>query len=208
MPAEGTYPSSYLPRNCTDFLHTSLGTHRSPNILNTVDCGVLSGGATTMEEQPMYANEFPIDGNQFIIPGPAETRTFGRATAYVLGEQWNNLEHCRAGCETCFDAMAEFGAEQAVCRRKKGRATCAAGLVFGPPPALWCTTSPLLPGVQGNCTLNKRAPRWAEMGYSSVEDLMGGWTRMENEGWRDVKLYYMEGFPAPIGRWILLDSGD
>ena len=203
MPAVGTYPSSYLPRNCTDLLHTSLGTHHT-FALNTVDCGTLSGGASPLEAQPMYANEFPGDGDGFYIPQPVTTRTFGKATAYVLGENWKYLEHCRAGCETCFDAMAEFGAEQAVCRRKKGQSTCAAGLVFGPPPALGCTSSPLLPGAQGNCTLNKRAPRWAEMGYSSLQDLQKGQTKMENGGWRDVKQYYMAGLIAfPSGKWVL-----
>ena len=34
---------------------------------------------------------------------------------YTRRELWANTEHCRAGCETCFDAMEEYGAREAYC---------------------------------------------------------------------------------------------
>ena len=37
---------------------------------------------------------------------------------------WWSAEHCRAGCETCFDAMHEYGAEQAICLRDMWTANC------------------------------------------------------------------------------------
>ena len=87
--------------------------------------------------------------------------------------------------------MAEFGAEQAACRRRVGKSSCGAGLVFGKPPALDCTSSPLLPGVEGNCTLNKRAPRWAELGFESIrEALDAGGAERADKGLGDVRVYY------------------
>ena len=129
-----------------------------------------------------------------------EGENLGQAHAYLLGHRWEDAEHCRAGCETCFDAMAEFGAEQAICRRHSGDAACAAGLVFGRPPGLGCTKDNHLEGtsnnfmgietdflgVFANCTLNKNAPRYAELGYATLNDAM-------NSG--EAKLYYMHRLP-------------
>ena len=47
---------------------------------------------------------------------------------YMATEGWANPEHCRAGCETCFDAMHEYGAEEAFCSRMMPRSVhCALG---------------------------------------------------------------------------------
>ena len=99
-----------------------------------------------------------------------------------------------------FDAMAEFGAVQAVCRRRYRGASCAAGLVWGDPPGLKCDdvgpisgvgknfrgTRVNMTGVMVNCTLNKMAPRWAELGYTSLEDAMSS---------GEVQVYYLHGLP-------------
>ena len=37
---------------------------------------------------------------------------------------WDKVDHCRAGCESCFDAMQEYGAEEAHCVRWKGPQRC------------------------------------------------------------------------------------
>ena len=135
-----------------------------------------------------------------------EGRTLGKAHAYILRHNWRDAEHCRAGCETCFDAMAEFGVEQAICRRHSGQAACGAGLVFERPPGLDCTKDEHLEGssnefigietdfngVFANCTLNKNAPRYKEFGIPNLQDAKHAIERDE------VKLYYMDDL-AEVG---------
>ena len=56
--------------------------------------------------------------------------------------RWDEGEHCRAGCETCFDAMEEYGAEGAWCARSVKRATCQMALIKKTETHRWNTQEP------------------------------------------------------------------
>ena len=91
-------------------------------------------------------------------------------------------------CETCFDAMAEFGAEQAICRRALGRPVgigkrpkCGMGLVKGKLPLENCKLSDGDSDLQTGCELEWGEPRYKELGYGSVDAAM-----------KDVQVYYVQ----------------
>ena len=65
----------------------------------------------------------PMTGRGF------EKTTISNLVGYYSDHYWNNAEHCRAGCETCFDSMAEFGAEMAICQRNEAQSMCGMGFV-------------------------------------------------------------------------------
>ena len=105
-------------------------------------------------------------------------------------------------CETCFDAMAEFGAEQAICRRAVGRTMgigkkpkCGMGLVRGKLPLEDCTPSGGNKDVQANCELEWDMPRYKELGYSSSDEAM-----------KDVQVYYVQDLDS-VGKEVGGDWG-
>ena len=98
---------------------------------------------------------------------------------------------------TGFDAMAEFGAEQAVCRRSNRDAHCAVGLVMGSAPALHCKDPPDIPGVATGCDLNMKRARWAEMNFPDLNTAFNS---------NDVKAYYVDKLPE-VGYEVKKDWG-
>ena len=123
-------------------------------------------------------------------------------------------EECRAECETCFDAMAEFGAEQAFCRRKKTlidgeHAACGMGFVRWPNPPLACPTGPHAftygSTERPACTdpiLDEFMPRWWELGFESLQKTLDAAFRRKGEtigagvgnNNGDVRVYYAHGY--------------
>ena len=130
----------------------------------------------------------------------------------VYGEY--DREECRAECESCFDAMAEFGAESAFCRRKRenwdGEDTfCGMGFVRWPNPPLACPTGPHAfkygSTQQPGCTdphLEELMPRWWELGFPSLQATLDAAVQRDgkpmdarlrnNNG--DVRVYYAKGY--------------
>ncbi|KAI4155077.1 MAG: hypothetical protein LQ340_001234 [Diploschistes diacapsis] len=91
----GTHPRVYLGEHCTAGLHYNL-----------------EGKDVT---------------HHFLMPchKAGEDRAMPAEYLYTLVlEKWEDAEHCRAGCETCFDAMHEYGAASAFCNRYKFHAHC------------------------------------------------------------------------------------
>ncbi|KAI4141936.1 MAG: hypothetical protein LQ340_007496, partial [Diploschistes diacapsis] len=58
---------------------------------------------------------------------------------HMMLYRWDKPEHCRAGCETCFDAMEEYGAEGAWCARSWNLATCQMALLKRDEYRAWWT---------------------------------------------------------------------
>ena len=126
-------------------------------------------------------------------------------------------EICRAMCESCFDAMAEFGAEQAICRStldvfapvtKRGH--CGMGFVRFPYPPFACptgrdsfpyrnTTHPAC----GDPFLTWETPRWWDLNYKDLE--AAALSAYSRKGQRmaaagppghngDLRVYYAKGY--------------
>lgn len=118
------------------------------------------------------------------------TMYYANTHAYIMfTPDWRNPDHCRAGCETCLDAMAEFGAEGAVCRRKKNEQYCGVGVVSGELPSEPCLkeyNDGVYPTASVNCWLDSNAPRWREMGFRNLDEALDS---------GQVQLYYMSDLP-------------
>ena len=162
--------------------------------------------------------ELPVGDKQEYLNAKRPKGGHQSLTAYIVHSRaWDRTEHCRAGCETCFDAMAEFGAEQAVCRRRvhgfHEKPWCGVGVVLGHVPAScyrkWLTelkewtagkeeawVSPWrLKGVwewwdaHHQCYLEYDSPIYQELGYFSMEEAMDS-ARVGN-----IRAYYVEDLP-------------
>ena len=112
----------------------------------------------------------------------------------ATNDRWKEAEHCRAGCETCFDAMIEFGAEQAVCRRRVSDADCLMGIVRSPFVPVSCDVGKDRPKLDPNlmaaqCTrfFPADVPIWRELGYQTWPSAHEGRIK------EDVRLYYEKG---------------
>ncbi|KAI4145109.1 MAG: hypothetical protein LQ340_006414 [Diploschistes diacapsis] len=122
----------------------------------------------------------------------------GELVGYFAEKDWHTHEHCRAGCETCFDAMAEFGAEQAICRRMKKWAHCGMGFQLKPPLPFHCDGVLAWSEYDGFGTRGYAAcddahikfahPFHQELGYENK-------TRMIEAAEKgDVRVYYTQGY--------------
>ena len=62
-------------------LHSKLSTECQKENINVLFCGDINEKGDEKDE--------------------SEEKNLGPAAAYILTHNWNNLEECRAGCETC-----------------------------------------------------------------------------------------------------------
>ena len=120
---------------------------------------VLHCGATT---DPLPPNNEEVGGRG----GEGNTTTLPDELAVYLGtHEWDDPEHCRAGCESCFDSMELFGAQGAVCRRTVGGAgfarTCGMGLF---PMAATMQELPLQCPVKDTLDRAKEGMDWRRVG--------------------------------------------
>ena len=148
-------------------------------------------------------------------------------SAYLaVNHIWQDSEHCRAGCETRFDAMAEFGAEQAICRRAQDllgdhfrergyedfpAARCAMGVILGQPPINKCRAGPKGKSYT-ECELNWERERWKEFGFKSFPEAFWSGLPGIKEEWRN-RTYYAENSdhwinPSMEFNPAMADNGD
>lgn len=99
-------PETYFGKACVDKLHKPLHKHLS----------------TFQEDEYNDMGCWLHDANV--------TRAHGSEYKwYMWRNMWSDAEDCRAGCETCFDAMHEYGAEAARCGRQYRNSACWVGLI-------------------------------------------------------------------------------
>ena len=91
-----TKQKEYLGEWCDSLLHNDLTKEpwAKMNWKEPIECPAYPNGSTIEGRRPEY--------------------TFRLHT----WRGWKSYEHCRAGCETCFDAMYEYGVESALCIRR------------------------------------------------------------------------------------------
>ena len=188
--------TTYLAENCTRLLHVGLDDKNPSTGFNKLPCGELPPAAR-VKNVPGTEQAWKEDGSLQEQTENGSVATFTPAvqlTAYLALNLWDEPEHCRAGCETCFDAMAEYGAEQAVCRRaRKTGAQCGMGVVRGPAPLECGLDDPK------KCKLLWDQPRWIELGYPTYDDAYYAglhsfqWDSEEaEEGDGDIRVYYVK----------------
>ncbi|KAI4153546.1 MAG: hypothetical protein LQ340_002262 [Diploschistes diacapsis] len=196
-----TNSTRFLPENCTKFLHEAWDANK-PRVMRCGDAFDPAPWPFTPEyPEGRFANNLTVAPGDALIDPTAQVPPYPQGqpkkianyTIYLSGNFWNNLEHCRAGCETCFDAMEETGAEQAICRRSVERfplrfGRCGMGVIRGNDLPLDCglKADSLLDGIKQTekggipadvfeseyCNIDWNPPRWKELGYASLDQAL------------------------------------